>query len=62
MTDDDIIALQKALNERGEDLAVDGVLGTDTVAALRRFQDSEGLQVTGQPSPETLAALGLQAH
>jgi peptidoglycan hydrolase-like protein with peptidoglycan-binding domain len=38
---------------------VDGVWGQGTEAAIERFQRSRGLQVDGQPGPQTVAALGL---
>lgn len=38
---------------------VNGQEGTETTAALRRFQIRNGLQVTGKLNAETLAALGL---
>jgi peptidoglycan hydrolase-like protein with peptidoglycan-binding domain len=39
--------------------AVDGVWGADSQAALERFQQSNGLQVTGQLNQATVAALGI---
>jgi peptidoglycan hydrolase-like protein with peptidoglycan-binding domain len=38
---------------------MDGVWGQGTEAAIERFQQSRGLQVDGQPGPQTVAALGL---
>jgi peptidoglycan hydrolase-like protein with peptidoglycan-binding domain len=38
---------------------VDGVWGPSTQAALERFQSLRGLDVTGQPTRATVAALGL---
>ena len=38
---------------------VDGVWGRSTQAAIERFQSVRGLDVTGQPTPATVAALGL---
>lgn len=38
----------------------DGVLGSGTRAAIRRFQKSHGLTVHGKPDVETLRALGLK--
>jgi peptidoglycan hydrolase-like protein with peptidoglycan-binding domain len=40
---------------------VDGVWGPDSQAALDRFQQSRGLQVTGQLNPATVTTLGLNA-
>jgi peptidoglycan hydrolase-like protein with peptidoglycan-binding domain len=39
---------------------VDGVWGPDSQAALERFQQSRGLQVTGQLNEATAATLGLR--
>ncbi len=41
-------------------LRADGVLGSKTRAALKRFQRRNGLTAHGQPSVETLRALGLK--
>ena len=38
---------------------VDGVWGSDSAAALQRFQETHGLQVTGQLNAATAATLGL---
>jgi N-acetylmuramoyl-L-alanine amidase len=38
---------------------MDGVWGQGTEALIERFQQSRGLQVDGQPGPQTVAALGL---
>jgi len=52
-------ALQKALNKHGADLSGDGEFGLKTQAALKSFQKSAGLPVTGKGDAATLAALGL---
>lgn len=39
--------------------AVDGVWGSDSAAALERFQQSRGLQVNGQLNQATVALIGL---
>jgi peptidoglycan hydrolase-like protein with peptidoglycan-binding domain len=39
---------------------IDGIKGSGTAAALRAFQQREGLRVTGRANPETLAALGIE--
>ena len=51
--------VQEALVAHGAHLRVDGLCGIHTVQALRRFQKSHGLKVTGMPDPKTLKALGL---
>ena len=40
--------------------AFDGIMRFETVSALRAFQREQGLTVTGQANPETLAALGIE--
>ena len=52
-------ALQKALNAKGgADLSGDGEFGLKTQAAVKAFQKSAGLPVTGKGDVATLAALG----
>ena len=53
-------AIQASLN-RAEHahLAVDGKMDTATHAALKRFQKTHGLKVTGRPDKATRRALGL---
>ncbi len=55
----DIRALQKRLNELkvGMPIAVDGIMGPQTLAALRAFQRSKGLDPDGIVGPRTRAAL-----
>lgn len=48
--------LQKLGFYRGE---VDGVYGSQTAAAIRRYQLAKGLRVTGEPTRETLEHLAL---
>ena len=40
--------------------AVDGIYGSQTEAAVRWFQQKNGLTVDGKTGPQTLAALGIQ--
>jgi peptidoglycan hydrolase-like protein with peptidoglycan-binding domain len=40
--------------------AINGIMRFETASALRAFQREQGLQVTGQANPETLAALGIE--
>jgi hypothetical protein len=49
--------IQKALNEHGANLVVDGILGPRTVAALVEFQTSHGITENGAVGPRTLAEL-----
>ncbi|MEQ8897026.1 MAG: lytic murein transglycosylase [Roseovarius sp.] len=58
LTKDDRIALQRGLTRRGFDTGgADGVIGPDTREALRGYQASRGLPVTGEPSVELLRGL-----
>jgi photosystem II stability/assembly factor-like uncharacterized protein len=51
---------QEALKVAGYDVGTpDGVAGTRTVTALRKFQTDKGIAVTGQLDTATLGALGL---
>ncbi|MEJ6542713.1 NlpC/P60 family protein [Brachybacterium paraconglomeratum] len=49
--------LQSALNGNGAGLAVDGVFGKRTHAAVKDYQSSKGLLVDGVVGPNTRAAL-----
>lgn len=40
--------------------AIDGIMRFETASALRAFQREQGLKITGQANPETLAALGIE--
>lgn len=52
--------VQLALNRKlGLRLRVDGKMGRQTSAALKKFQRSSGLPITGRIDRETLRALGL---
>src|SRR3954471_7557121 len=53
--------VQQTLNARGyKSGPANGVLGDETRAALRQFQKSESIAVTGRPKPRTLARLGIE--
>jgi len=56
---DNVRALQQALVNAGFSLAVDGVLGASTDAAVRLFQQQKGLTIDGIVGPATRSALGL---
>jgi len=49
--------LQYLLRARGHNLAVDGIFGPGTDAAVRSFQTAEGLAVDGVVGPVTWSAL-----
>jgi len=54
--------LQRILNDKGYNIGmVDGIIGPKTQQALRSFQQSEGLSVTGNPDMLTLKALAPDA-
>jgi peptidoglycan hydrolase-like protein with peptidoglycan-binding domain len=40
--------------------AINGIMRYETASALRAFQREQGLKITGQANPETLAALGIE--
>ncbi|MEZ6183377.1 MAG: peptidoglycan-binding protein [Planctomycetota bacterium] len=50
-------ALQRQLNERGAQLTPDGIFGGNTETALKAFQQSQGLPVTGRLDEATQRAL-----
>lgn len=53
--------MQRQLNARGFNAGTpDGILGVKTRAALRDFQRSANLAVTGEPNSRTLDALGIK--
>lgn len=56
--DDQLRSVQQYLKDQGFYYGqVNGEPGNDTFAAIKRFQIRNGLQVTGQINPETLAAM-----
>ena len=58
LTKNDRIALQRGLTSRGFDTqGADGVIGPNTESAIRAYQSSVGLAVTGTPSQELLNGL-----
>jgi len=58
---DEIKKLQEALKTKNEDPGiVDGKIGRKTRAAVRAFQKSNGLKVTGSLDQETADKLGIQ--
>jgi len=62
LNNDQIRELQQILNDKGYDVGmIDGVIGPGTEQAIRNFQQSEGLSVTGTPDKQTLQALAPDA-
>lgn len=53
------IDIQRALNETGAKVQVDGKMGPRTKQALKKFQAKNGLKPTGIADEETLEKLGL---
>ena len=55
-------AVQQALKDKGHDPGeVDGKMGPKTQAALRDYQQKEGLKATGRLDAETTTKLGVEA-
>lgn len=59
MTRSDVKQLQNALNDHGYNIRADGVWGSETSAALRSFQRTRRLEVTGNLDIPTRDALQL---
>ncbi len=55
-------ALQQALNEKGASLRVDGIMGPNTRAALRNYQQQNGLRATGTIDQQTRQSLNLASY
>jgi peptidoglycan hydrolase-like protein with peptidoglycan-binding domain len=55
-----IRTLQFLLRARGHNLAVDGIFGSVTEAAVRAFQTAKGLTADGVVAPQTWLALIIQ--
>ena len=55
--DDGIRAAQRRLLELGHQVTVDGIAGPETARAIRGFQQSNALEVTGRLDPPTRNAL-----
>ena len=54
-----VMATQRALKEKGFDPGpIDGVMGLRTAAALKEYQKSEHLKITGRMDSDTTAKLG----
>jgi peptidoglycan hydrolase-like protein with peptidoglycan-binding domain len=52
--------IQEALKDKGYDPGeIDGAMGPRTSAALREFQQAEGLRVTGRLDSDTRSKLGI---
>jgi peptidoglycan hydrolase-like protein with peptidoglycan-binding domain len=60
--DHPVRTLQQLLRARGQNIAVDGIFGPQTDAAVRAFQGSKGLAVDGIVGPNTWSALIIQVR
>ena len=59
----DVMAMQQALRDKGHDPgALDGHMGPKTRAALKNYQQAEGLKVTGRLDADTRTRLGMPTH
>lgn len=62
LNESEVMQVQDALNQQGFDPGpTDGLMGPQTSGALRRFQQAQGIEATGQADQQTLAALGVGA-
>jgi peptidoglycan hydrolase-like protein with peptidoglycan-binding domain len=59
MGDQSVKAAQEALNRNGANITADGKLGPKTKAAIRAYQQKNGLQATGTLDSQTKARLGV---
>ena len=58
----DMQAVQQALKEKGYDVSLDGTANDATRAAIRKFQQDEGLPVTGMIDEPTAKRLGFETR
>ena len=57
---DEVTTVQQALKDKGHDPGmIDGRMGPRTRAAIKNYQQAEGLKVTGRLDDETRARLGM---
>jgi peptidoglycan hydrolase-like protein with peptidoglycan-binding domain len=54
-------SMQQRLKDQGHDIAVDGVWGPRTQAALKDYQQRHNMQATGVPDRQTLSSLGVRS-
>ena len=53
--------VQQALSDKGYDPgSADGKMGSKTQSAIKKFQEAQGMQASGQLDQQTLASLGVQ--
>ena len=59
MSRSDVQQVQRALNDAGYNVAVDGAWGPNTQRALRDYQSKHGLSATGRMDRDTMASLNM---
>lgn len=59
MSSSDVRHVQQALNDAGYDVRVDGKWGPGTERAMREYQRSHNLSVTGRADRDTLASMNI---
>lgn len=57
-----ILELQVLLKKAGNIIKVDGIIGNETINALKSFQALHGLEVTGKLTPETYTRLNTYSN
>ncbi len=61
LSKDDLKAIQSLLNNAGFDAGTpDGAWGNGSKRAMRAFQETQGLKMTGAPDEASLRALGIE--
>lgn len=60
LSKDQVKEVQQALKDKGQQISkTDGTWGPESDDALKQFQQSEGIEVTGSVNEQTLSALGI---
>jgi len=60
LSTDEIRQIQEALNQRGANVTVDGIFGSETRQALENFQQEQGMMAPGRLDSETMNRLGIE--
>jgi peptidoglycan hydrolase-like protein with peptidoglycan-binding domain len=55
-----LMAVQEALNAKGFKVKVDGKRGKETVSAIKKFQEQNGMKATGRADKATMEKLGVR--
>jgi peptidoglycan hydrolase-like protein with peptidoglycan-binding domain len=56
-----MMAVQEALNSKGFKVKVDGKRGKETMSAIKKFQEQNGIKATGKADKATREKLGVRA-